>query len=70
MDDFTFLSLQIIRLPSRCPARVRTYTKGNKVDIINVEHNHPLHVSRRQTGEGSKYRKKTRSNVKNTAIQQ
>lgn len=50
-------SLQMNCLHFRCPARVRTYTKSNKIDIINIEHNHPLQLPRKQTGKGRKNRK-------------
>lgn len=31
-------------LKIRCPARVRKHTKSNKIELINMEHNHALKV--------------------------
>lgn len=28
----------------RCPARVRAYKKSGKLDMININHNHPIGI--------------------------
>lgn len=37
-----------------CPARVRLVHVNNRVEIKNLNHNHPVVVGRRQIGEASK----------------
>lgn len=49
-----FVIFMINVFPFRCPAKARTYTKSDQVDIIDARHNHPLYVPRRKHGEGLK----------------
>lgn len=41
----------------RCPARVRKHTKSNKIELINMEHNHPLKIQPKKPESKSKTRK-------------
>lgn len=50
---------------NRCPAKVRTYEKIDRVDLINNEHNHPIDVG---TSVWEKKNQKNKPNGHNRAI--